>query len=144
MLGRQPLKIFLRARTPARVCVINGLSRDVATFFRIVQRHSQSFLEMLKSQLSSRAEFTRLLVVDPYADRSRAGWLSTVRKDKGRRSSMNDGQSVTLEDSSGVGNANRGFAACPQAETDHAKACEHHRPRRGFGHQSVDQWRGIG
>ena len=57
--------VFLRRQAPARVEVINDLSRDVATFFRILQRHYQAFLDMLKWQLSSRAEFARLLAVDP-------------------------------------------------------------------------------
>lgn len=57
--------VFLRRQTPARVEVINDLSRDVATFFRILQRHYQAFLDMLKWQLSSRTEFARLIAVNP-------------------------------------------------------------------------------
>lgn len=57
--------IFLRRHQAAPVEVINDLSRDVATFFRILQRHYQAFLDMLKWQLSSRAEFARLIAVDP-------------------------------------------------------------------------------
>lgn len=57
--------VFLRRREASRVEVINDLSRDVSTFFRILQRHYQAFLDMLKWQLSSRAEFERLMAVDP-------------------------------------------------------------------------------
>jgi DNA adenine methylase len=45
--------------------VINDISGDVATFFRILQRHYQAFMDMLKWQLTSRAEFARLLREDP-------------------------------------------------------------------------------
>lgn len=57
--------IFLRrsSRPPAEV--INDISTDVATLFRILQRHYQAFMDMLKWQLSSRAEFDRLMRVDP-------------------------------------------------------------------------------
>ena len=57
--------IFLRRgrRPPAEA--INDISGDVVTLFRILQRHYQAFLDMLKWQLSSRAEFDRLMLVDP-------------------------------------------------------------------------------
>lgn len=57
--------IFLRRgrRPPAEA--INDISGDVVTLFRILQRHYQAFLDMLKWQLSSRAEFDRLMQVDP-------------------------------------------------------------------------------
>jgi DNA adenine methylase len=55
---------FRRTRRPA-VEVINDISADVTTLFRILQRHYQPFLDTLKWQLSSRAEFDRLLRVDP-------------------------------------------------------------------------------
>ncbi len=57
--------IFLRRsrRPPAEA--INDISGDVATLFRILQRHYQAFMDMLKWQLSSRAEFDRLMRVDP-------------------------------------------------------------------------------
>lgn len=55
---------FRRSRRP-RVEVINDISTDVATLFRILQRHYQQFLDTLKWQLASRAEFERLMRVDP-------------------------------------------------------------------------------
>jgi DNA adenine methylase len=57
--------IFFRRDHRPKTEVINDLSRDVSTFFRILQRHYQAFLDMLKWQLTSRAEFERLMKVDP-------------------------------------------------------------------------------
>lgn len=57
--------VFLRRRMKPRSEVINDWSQDVATFFRVLQRHYMAFLEMLKFQLTVRAEFERLLRVDP-------------------------------------------------------------------------------
>lgn len=55
---------FRRKHRP--VCeVINDRSRDVANLFRILQRHYPQFLDTLKWQLNSRAEFDRLMKVDP-------------------------------------------------------------------------------
>lgn len=59
--------VFLRRRQAAPVEVINDRSRDVATFFRVLQRHYQAFMDMLKWQLTSRAEFDRLRSMDPDA-----------------------------------------------------------------------------
>lgn len=57
--------VFLRRPTPAKREIINDLNRDVATFFRILQRHYVAFLDMLRWQLTTRSEFERLLKVDP-------------------------------------------------------------------------------
>jgi DNA adenine methylase len=57
--------VFLRRRRIPKAEVINDLSEDVATLFRILQRHYTPFMDMLRWQLSSRAEFDRLLVTDP-------------------------------------------------------------------------------
>ena len=55
---------FRRNRRPG--CeVINDISEDVITLFRILQRHYQSFLDELKWRLFSRAEFERLTSVEP-------------------------------------------------------------------------------
>lgn len=57
--------IFLRrSRRPAAE-VINDISGDVTTLFRILQRHYQQFLDVLRWQITSRAEFERLKKVDP-------------------------------------------------------------------------------
>lgn len=57
--------VFLRRPNRARVEVINDWSRDVATFFRVLQRHYVAFLEMMKFQLTTRSEFERLSNTDP-------------------------------------------------------------------------------
>ena len=56
--------VFLRRRLAPKVEVINDRDRDVATFFRVLQRHYQAFMDMLKWQLTSRAEFERLRAQD--------------------------------------------------------------------------------
>jgi DNA adenine methylase len=57
--------VFFRRDRRPKVEVINDISADVTTLFRILQRHYQQFLDTLKWQLSSRAEFERLMRVDP-------------------------------------------------------------------------------
>ena len=57
--------VFLRRPFRAPAEVINDLSRDVATTMRVLQRHYVPFMDMLRWQLTSRAEFQRLMVVDP-------------------------------------------------------------------------------
>ena len=67
--------VFFRRTMRPDAEVINDYSRDVATLFRILQRHYPQFLDTLKWQLSGRAEFDRLLQVDPdtLTDLERAG-----------------------------------------------------------------------
>ena len=57
--------IFLRRRVAARVEVINDVSGDVATLFRILQRHYAYFLDHLRFRIASRAEFERLKAQRP-------------------------------------------------------------------------------
>lgn len=57
--------VFFRRTRQPRVEVINDISADVTTLFRILQRHYQPFLDTLKWRLSGRAEFDRLLREDP-------------------------------------------------------------------------------
>lgn len=57
--------VFLRRDLRPKVEVVNDASRDVATLFRLLQRHYQAFLDMLRWQLSSRAEWQRLNEQDP-------------------------------------------------------------------------------
>ena len=56
--------VFFRRDLVPRVEVINDFNRDIANLFRVLQRHYQAFLDMLKWQLASRAEFQRLLKLD--------------------------------------------------------------------------------
>ena len=57
--------VFLRRAEAAPVEVINDVSRDVVTFFRVVQRHYPALADELRYRFTSRAEFERLLAVDP-------------------------------------------------------------------------------
>lgn len=57
--------VFLRRAVAPRVEVINDLNLDVATLFRILQRHYVPFLDMMRFQLTTRAEFERLTATDP-------------------------------------------------------------------------------
>jgi len=57
--------IFFRRDQQPKVEAVNDRSKDVATFFRVLQRHYQAFLDMLKWQVASRAEFERLAKTDP-------------------------------------------------------------------------------
>lgn len=57
--------IFLRRRARPRSEVINDRGRDVANLFRILQRHYPQFLEVLRFQLTTRAEFERLCATNP-------------------------------------------------------------------------------
>jgi DNA adenine methylase len=57
--------VFLRRETKPRQEVINDLSGDVSTFFRILQRHYVAFMDMLRFQITTRAEFDRLKATDP-------------------------------------------------------------------------------
>lgn len=53
--------IFLRRRFRPKAEVINDRNREVANLFRVVQRHYVPFLEMMRFQITTRAEFERLV-----------------------------------------------------------------------------------
>lgn len=57
--------IFLKRRSAPPAEVINDFSGDVATLFRILQRHYTPFMDMLRYQVTSRREFERLKATDP-------------------------------------------------------------------------------
>jgi DNA adenine methylase len=57
--------VFLRRPVKSPVEVINDYNRDVATFFRVLQRHYTAFLEMMRFQVTTRVEFERLSATDP-------------------------------------------------------------------------------
>src|SRR5215211_818345 len=57
--------VFLRRRLVPRGEIINDRSGDVATFFRILQRHYVPFMDMLRWQFTGRQEFERLKASDP-------------------------------------------------------------------------------
>ncbi len=57
--------IFLRRTRQPRAEAINDISGDVATFFRVLQRHYAYMIDMLRFQVASRAEFDRLRALPP-------------------------------------------------------------------------------
>ncbi|MBI1407285.1 MAG: DNA adenine methylase [Caulobacter sp.] len=57
--------VFLRRRSRPKAEVINDWSKDVWTFYRVLQEHYVAFLEMMRFQITSRAAFERLVNVDP-------------------------------------------------------------------------------
>jgi len=57
--------VFFRRRVHARAEVINDINREIATLFRILQRHYPQFLDTIKFQITSRAEFNRLTDTNP-------------------------------------------------------------------------------
>ncbi|MCA0871224.1 DNA adenine methylase [Seohaeicola saemankumensis] len=57
--------IFLRRSMRPRSEVINDLGRDIANLFRILQRHYPQFIDCLRFQLTTRAEFERLVDTRP-------------------------------------------------------------------------------
>ncbi|MEL8055063.1 MAG: DNA adenine methylase [Pseudomonadota bacterium] len=57
--------VFLKRQSRPRSEIINDISADVTTLFRILQRHYVPFIEMLRYQLTSRSEFERLKETNP-------------------------------------------------------------------------------
>lgn len=57
--------VFFRRPERAATEVINDASKDVVTLFRMLQRHYTPFVDMLRWQLASRAEFQRLAAQPP-------------------------------------------------------------------------------
>lgn len=57
--------IFLRRNYRPKAEIINDYSRDVSNFFRVLQVHYVAFMEMLKWQICTRAEFERLIETNP-------------------------------------------------------------------------------
>ena len=57
--------VFFRRRLRPRAEVINDINRDIATLFRTLQRHYPQFLDTIRFQITSRAEFERLVRTDP-------------------------------------------------------------------------------
>lgn len=57
--------IFLRRDRRPKCEVINDWNEDVATLFRVIQRHFIAFTEMIRFQISSRANFEKLAMQDP-------------------------------------------------------------------------------
>ncbi|MCZ2203982.1 DNA adenine methylase [Bartonella sp. A05] len=57
--------IFFRRKLRPSAEIINDYSGDVVNFFRVLQRHYQPFMDLLRFQITSRQEFQRLSRQDP-------------------------------------------------------------------------------
>lgn len=57
--------VFFRRTARPKGEVINDWSEDVSTFFRVLQHHYVAFLDMLRFQVTSRANFEKLTRQDP-------------------------------------------------------------------------------
>lgn len=57
--------IFLKRSQPAPAEVINDISGDVATMFRVLRRHYEPFVDEMRWLIASRAEFERQKRIDP-------------------------------------------------------------------------------
>lgn len=57
--------VFLRRIRQPKAEVINDVNKELATFYRILQRHYVPFMDMMKFQITTRAEFDRLVRTDP-------------------------------------------------------------------------------
>jgi len=57
--------IFLRRRKQAKAEFINDAQRDVYNLFRVLQEHYVAFLDLMRFQLTTQANFVRLVETDP-------------------------------------------------------------------------------
>lgn len=57
--------VFLRRTRCPRAELINDRQRDVYTLFRVLQEHYVAFLDLLRFQITTQANYERLVAVDP-------------------------------------------------------------------------------
>lgn len=57
--------VFLRRATRPKSEFINDVNRDIHNLFRILQEHYTAFLDHLRFQITTQANFERLVAVDP-------------------------------------------------------------------------------
>ena len=57
--------VFLRRRFKPRLEVANDLNGEIVNLFRILQRHYQQLIEVMRFQIASRRDFERLRETDP-------------------------------------------------------------------------------
>ena len=92
--------VFFRRPFRARAEVVNDINQDVATLFRVLQRHYVPLMDMLRWQLTSRAEFERLVAAAPdtLTDLERAARFLYLQRTAfgGKVSGRNFGISVGL------------------------------------------------
>ncbi|MCA0319477.1 MAG: hypothetical protein LCH88_15570 [Proteobacteria bacterium] len=74
--------VFLRRDCARRCEVINDISGDVTAFYRILQRHYEPFMDMLRWRVTGRAEFERLMATGPstLAHLQRAAYIPYLRR----------------------------------------------------------------
>lgn len=74
--------VFFRRQHRPKLEVINDVNRDVVNLFRLLQRHYQQLLDVLKFQLYSRADFERLRATpaDQLTDLERAARFLYLQK----------------------------------------------------------------
>ncbi len=74
--------VFFRRSARPKLEVINDVNRDVVNLFRILQRHYQQLLDVLRFQLYSRADFDRLRATpaDQLTDLERAARFLCLQK----------------------------------------------------------------
>lgn len=97
--------VFFRRRFKPPLEVINDISGDVVTLFRVLQRHHQAFMDMLRWQLPARADFDRLasLAPDTLTDLERAARffylqrLTYAGKVRGRSFGVQPGQPAAFD-----------------------------------------------
>lgn len=108
--------VFFRRKYAPKNEIINDISKDVVTLFRILQRHYPQFMDVIKFQITSRSEFQRLAMTEPstLTDLERAARFLYLQKtgfggkvvgrnfamsksDRGARFNLNK-LAVTLED----------------------------------------------
>lgn len=57
--------VFLRRDQKPKCEIVNDISTDIATFYRVLQHHYLPFIDMLKWQIASREQWERLMRTDP-------------------------------------------------------------------------------
>ena len=57
--------VFLRRRYRPKLEVANDLNGEIVNLFRILQRHHQQLLDVMRFQIASRRDFERLRHIDP-------------------------------------------------------------------------------
>ena len=91
--------IFLRRERIPAAEVINDYNKEVSNFFRVLQRHYVPFIEMIRWQITTRAEFERLTATNPatLTDLERAARFLYLQKTAfgGKPSSQHFGVSVS-------------------------------------------------
>lgn len=73
--------VFLRRASRPKAEFINDRGRDVYNLFRVLQEHYVAFLDLLRFQITTQANFNRLVATDPL--RPVTGWCHWLRRARG-------------------------------------------------------------